>query len=226
MAADPKGLPPQTGPQEGRCGAVKTKDATGTPIRWCRKWPMRGQTRCEDDGGRSPQALAAAERRQQEAAAKVIVAKYGFPQHIEWHEAIQLGINESYGNLLAARDLVQRLAPEALTWGDSQVVTVGATQFPGIDVTKAAGIAPLVQLYGQERDRLHRQAVDAGKLGLEAQRNQIARDQAAAVIDFLTDTLRKLNTLLAAGEITSVDPADPAVARVVARGMRILAGVA
>lgn len=169
---NPEGLPAPDGPQEGRCGAVKHRNSKGEPDRWCRKYPRRGQARCEDHGGNAPQALAAAERRQQEAAAQVYVAKYGVPQHIEWHDAIQQGLDETYGAVLALRDLIQQLRPEALTWGITQVVEVGSSQFPGIDTTQAAGIAPIVALYGAERDRLHRMAVDAGKLGLQARKQQ------------------------------------------------------
>jgi hypothetical protein len=221
-APDPTGPPTPTGPQEGRCGAVKAKNAKGEPIRWCRKYPRKGQTRCEDDGGSSPQALAAAERRMQEEAAMAYVARYGVKQHIEWHEAIQEGLDEAYGNVLALRDLVQRLAPEALTWGETEVRTVSASQFPGIDVTQAAGIVPVVELYGRERDRLHRMAVDAGKLGLEARRLGLAEKEQASVAEFFLATLAALDSLLQTGQLTSLSPNDPIVLRVLSEQLPAL----
>lgn len=206
MNADPEGTAAPTGPQEARCGAIKHRNSKGEPDRWCRKYPRKGQARCEDHGGNAPQALAAAERRQQETAARAYVARYGMPQHIEWHQAIQEGLDETYGAVLALRDLVRQLRPEALTWGIAQVVEVGSSQFPGIDTTQAAGIAPIVQLYGQERDRLHRMAVDAGKLGLEVRRQQLAERDAGLVFELIRDVLAALGR----------DLADPEVQRVLA----------
>ncbi len=168
-------------PTDGRCAALIRKGPDAGMF--CTKPPMIAQTRCGSHGGKAKQNLAAAARRQQEAAAAVYVARYGVPSAIEWHEAVQQGLDETYGNVLALRDLVAQLAPAALTWGEQQVVTVGASQFPGVDVTQAAGVAPVVTLYGQERDRLHRMAVDAGKLGLEARRQAFTERQATDVVE-------------------------------------------
>ena len=210
-------------PIQGRCGAVvKPKPEQGRPGGYCEKWPLDGQTRCGTHGGKAPQVIAAAERRQQEQAAHEYMARYGVPQHIDWWDAIPQGINETYGNVLAMRDLVQQLAPDALTWGKSQVVEVGSGQFPGIDITQAAGIAPLVQLYGQERDRLHRMAVDAGKLNLEDRRVRVSEQTADMFRQVMTGSLRALDALLQAGEIRSVSPDSPDVQRVVASQLRAL----
>jgi hypothetical protein len=175
-------------PIAGRCAAKVSVSERNPDGGYCELPPMAEQARCGSHGGRAPQSRAAAERRQQEQAAAVYVAKYGMPTAIEWHEAIQTGLDETYGNVLALRDLVQQLSPQALTWGESQVVTVGSSQFPGVDVTQAAGIAPVVALYGQERDRLHRMAVDAGKLGLEARRQAFTESQAVDAVEAMRRT--------------------------------------
>lgn len=178
----------------------------------CGLAPVPGARVCRFHGGGAPQVQAAAERRQQEAAAQAFVARYGVPMAVEWHEAIQAGLDETYGNVLALRDLVQQMAPDALTWGQQSEVMVGSSQFPGVDITHAAGIAPVVQLYGQERDRLHRMAVDAGKLGLEARRQAFAEQDGQRVAEVIRAVLRELGH----------DLADPAVLRVVSTQLRML----
>lgn len=173
------------------CGAkLKTR-----PGELCPNPPMRGGLRCRMHGGSSGQAKAAAERRQQEAAALAVVARYGVPRHIDWHVAMQEALDETYGNVLALRDLIVQLEPEALTWGDASVVEIGASEFPGTNTTATAGITAVVELYGRERDRLFKMAHDCGKLGLEVRRQQIDEAQqqqiGMQVVDALVACLQR-----------------------------------
>lgn len=222
-ATNPMEGAPQPGPQEGRCGAVRERDADGNPIRWCRNWPMKGQTRCRLDGGKAPQNLAAAERRQQAAAGRAYVAKYADPEaHIDWWDGVTLTIDEAYSNLLAMRQLVQSLAPEQLVWGKTEVVEIQGSQFPGVNTTHGAGIHPWVQMYADERDRLHKASVDAGKLNLEDRRVRVSEGVAAQFQAVMKGSLRELDALLQAGRITSVHPDSPEVLRVVSSQLRAL----
>lgn len=207
-------------PHGRRCSG--TSKQTGKP---CQLPPIPGGPVCRFHGGKAPQVKAAAERRLQEEAAQAYVARYGHPVHIDWREAIPQGIDETYGNVLALRDLIQRTRPEALTWGETQVVTIGASQFPGIDVTQAAGIVPLVRLYGEERDRLHRQAVDAGKLNVDERRQELAEAQVRQVAELLSATLTVLDGLFQAGRLSSLLPSDPTVLRVLTEQLPAVAEV-
>lgn len=189
---NPVDSPIETGPQEGRCGAVRDRDAEGNPIRWCRNYPMKGQARCRLDGGKAPQALAAAERRLQEAEGRAYVAQYGLPVHVEWHEAMQIGLNHAYGALLASCDQVMELAPEQLTWDTTSVVTIGATQFPGVDTTKSAAIHPKVKLYGEALDRLFRMANDCGKMGVTLRAEEEAKRINTAIAEEFLPVIKRV----------------------------------
>jgi hypothetical protein len=220
---------PSPEPIAGRCGAVvKPKPEQGRDGGFCTLPPMTGQTRCGQHGGRAPQAKAAAVRRLQEREIRVAAARYGFPvnEDVRSSQAMQEGLNEAYGNVLALRNLVQRMAPEALTWGTTQVVSVGASQFPGEDITQAGGAAPLVKLYGEERDRLHRIALDCAKLGIEAARLRLDEQTASDFLTIIRGTLTDLSAQLRAGQITTVDPDDPAVVRVLSTRLAALAEAA
>lgn len=184
---------------------------------YCELPPMSGQTRCGSHGGRAPQSRAAAERRLQEEQGRALVATYGLPVHIEWHEALQGSLNEAYGNLLFLRDLVQQITPEALTWGVTQEVTIGSSQFPGIDVTRAAGITPVAQMYERALDRLQKFALDVGKIGLEAHKQRWTESQAA-------DAAQVFRLVFADPEFRLDEYQVAAAPRIAARHLRALAG--
>jgi hypothetical protein len=71
--------------------------------------------------------------------------------------------------------------------------------------------------------RLSKAVIDAR---IEERRTQLSERQGALVADVLRGALADLAGMLAAGQITTVDPAQPAVMRVVATRLRALAGAA
>ena len=83
-------------------------------------------------------------------------------------------------------------------------------------------IRGLVQLEAQERDRAASMAAKAAAAKLGERQVALAEEQARQVVGLLRGTLVELAQLLAAGEITTVDPGDPTVVRVVSTRLRAL----
>lgn len=158
---------PSPEPIDGRCAArVTPKPEQGRPGGYCTLPPLRGQARCRMHGGAAAQNKKAAERRLAEEAALRHVARYGQPVEVDAFQASQEVLATRYGNLLALRDLIASMEPEALTWGASEVKEIGASQFPGVDITKAAGIAPIVELYERQLRELAAVAHEQIKIGV------------------------------------------------------------
>lgn len=95
-------------------------------------------------------------------------------------------------------------------------------EFGGVFASGEA-IRGLVQLEAQERDRAAGMAAKAVAAGLATRQVELAESQALQVVDVLRGSLAELARMLAAGEITTVDPSDPTVLRVVSGRLRALA---
>jgi len=85
-------------------------------------------------------------------------------------------------------------------------------------------IRGLVQLEAAERDRAANMAAKAAAAKLGERQIALAEEQARQVVGLLRGVLNELTGLLAAGELTTVDPADPTVVRVVSARLRALDG--
>lgn len=197
---------PSPAPISGRCGArVKAKPELGREGGYCTQPRMRDQTRCRFHGGAAPHNKAAAERRGAEREARSLVAKYGLPVAIDPADALLDSLHSTYGAVLALRDAVMELEPQALVWGPSEIVEVNATQFPGVDRTEKAHITPLVELYERNLDRLAKIATDAVKVGISLRQEQ----RAAQMGEFLLDAMLRFAVLVGAD---STSPATIAAA--------------
>jgi hypothetical protein len=119
----------------------------------------------------------------------------------------------------AAQDLQRIFA----TGGVSALIghTYAADKDGGVFATGEA-IRGLVQLEAQERDRAAGMAAKAVAAGLATRQVELAERQGALVVEVLRGSLTELARMMAAGEITTVDPSDPAVTRVVATRLRAL----
>lgn len=207
-------------PTEGRCGALIRKgDNAGM---YCTKPPMTAQTRCGSHGAKAKQNLAAAERRQQSAAMEQAVLTFGLPLDISPEEALLREVQNTAGHCAWLLARVQELSPEALVWGRTSEVSKEATEFPGVDTTREA--IPNVWLTLYERYQKHLLAVIdvALKHKIEERRVRLAEAEGAKVAEVLRGALLDLAQLLAAGTITTVDPSDPTVLRVVGTRLRAL----
>jgi hypothetical protein len=223
---DPTGLPAQSGPQEGRCGAVKAKDADGNPIRWCRKYPRRGGIRCEDDGGNSPQALAAAERRVAHQAAERAVQTLGLRRDIGPEDALLEELQWTAGHVAWLRERVQELEPQELVWGVTEEKDVGSGEHPGVDTTSAAAPNVWWELYRQERKHLLAVIHEANTAKIDQRRIKLAEEQGALVAGVIRRSFDKvLDALVALGLAQALAEAWPGLVRGVVTGeLRALSG--
>lgn len=194
---DPKEPGQPTGPQEGRCGAVRERDEKGTPIRWCRKYPMRGSTRCERDGAAAPQVRAAVERRQAEDAARAAVATYGLRRDVDPREALLEELQWTAGHVTWLRQQVQQLAPQDLVWGLTEEKDVGSGEHPGLDITQAAKPSVWWDLYMQERKLLLALLKEAREARIEERRIELAEKHGALVAEVIRASFGAMLTQLA-----------------------------
>lgn len=87
-------------------------------------------------------------------------------------------------------------------------------------------IRGLARLEAEERDRAFRFAKECRGAGLDERLVALAEQQGRLVADVLMGALADLQALLAAGQIASLDPAQPAVARVVSERLLALGSAA
>ena len=88
---------------------------------------------------------------------------------------------------------MREINPEALVWSVATTTQVGAGQFPGTDVTKAAKASEWLILYGQERDRLLGMAETAHGMGIEIQRIALYEQFGNLMAEAIRGTLADLD---------------------------------
>lgn len=156
-----------------------------------------GHGRCKWHGG----STTAGRKHAAEAAAREAMVTYGRPVDTTGVEALLDELKWTAGHVVYLRGRIQRLAPEALTWGVSKVkgegsvvlkVTEGADGLDDVDVTavptvnvervETAGIAAEVKLYLEERRHLVDVAEACVRVGIEERRIRLAEDQGALLV--------------------------------------------
>jgi hypothetical protein len=223
-------------PHVTRTGApsCRSHKRDGSP---CGQPRMAEQRVCRLHGGKSPRALAAAERRSQERAAREAVATYGLPVDVSPTEALLEEVRWTAGHVRWLRDRVQELEERALVWGtvrtESQadgdrftfggpecddedmtgLVDVGAA--PASKVIQAAGPSIWLDLYDRERKHLVAVCAAALKAGVEERRVRLAEQQGAVVAQVIRAILDDLH--LSAEQAARVGTVVP-------RHLRLLAG--
>ncbi len=111
-------------------------------------------------GAAAPQVRAKAEQRIKEEGARALLARLGVPVATDPIAALQACLDEAAGNLEALRAVVAERTAEAD--GDPA--------------------DPVIRLYAEERDRLHRVAKDALALGIELRRDEFRRGEVARLV--------------------------------------------
>lgn len=144
--------------EPGACGA-RTRSG-----RTCRRQPMRGQARCDMHGGKSPQALRAAERRLERDRVTAAITRLGVavPEGADPLEVLSRALSVAAGDLEAMRVQVSEVQPN--------------------DASN-----PTVRLYAEALDR-------AGRLAKIAADTNLAERQAAmseANIRVVADAVRR-----------------------------------
>lgn len=153
----------QCGKPHARCSA---HTRAGNP---CGQRPMTGQRVCKMHGGKSPQAMSAAERRLLERQAVLAVETFGLPREVDPHTALLEELHRTAGAVqwlgAVVADLDQDVAPSS-TW---------------------------VEVWQDERDRLVKVAKACVDVGIEERRVRLAEQagaQLAAVVRAVLDRLQ------------------------------------
>jgi hypothetical protein len=141
----------------------------------CRNRPMAGQEVCHAHGGRSPQARRAASERAGRVKAREAVAAFGLSRDVSPTEALLEEVRWSAGHVEWLRNRIADFdeSPRALT----------------LDPEGKA----ILDVYGQERDRLVRIAKTTLDAGVEERRVQLAESQGALVAGAIRRILVRLN---------------------------------
>jgi hypothetical protein len=147
-------------------------DRRGQP---CGNWPMTGQDVCALHGGKSQQARKAAVERVAEGKALAAVAAFGLPRDVSPTEALLEEVRWSAGHVAWLRD---RIAERG--------------EAPTRELVTPEGRA-LLDLYGEERDRLVRISKTTLDAGVEERRVQLAESQGALVAGAIRRILVRLN---------------------------------
>lgn len=190
---------------------------------------MDGQRVCRLHGGKSPRALAAAERRRGEEQARRALESFGAPADgVGDPGAVLVGLIEvSVGLMGFYREQVRNLDAGDLVWGvveeaDEDIITRAIdsdAESDKVDVVEVAS-KPLARkskrkaamsvwltLFDAERDRLANLTVAALKAGVQERQIQLAEKQGQAVGTVIGQILDALLTVVMA-LVARLAPAD------------------
>lgn len=182
-----------------KCGGVHQKCAAhnraGEP---CRKSPMHGQAVCANHGGKTPVALAAAERRLNAERAERAVVTYGLPREISPEEALIEELHRTAGAVAWLATIVAQLdelpGSPFIREGSDGPSEHGSVMQWGRGDGSILWQRPSVwiDLYDRERKHLAAVAKECVALGLEERRVQIAEQQGELMARVLRGVLVEL----------------------------------
>lgn len=141
----------------------------------CGNPPMSGQLVCAQHGGMSVQARKAAKTRIADQKARAAVAKFGLPREITPTEALLEEVKWSAGHVAWLREQIATFDDGA---GPLQLAPSGKA---------------LLDVYGEERDRLVRISKATLEAGVEERRVQLAEAQGALVAGAIRRILSRLH---------------------------------
>jgi hypothetical protein len=185
-----------------KCTGHVDTDAGGNqvPLRPCRAWPVKGATVCVKHGAGAPQVAAAANRRlagiKLRAEAARDISRLGVTIDLDDGEAVRAMRDEAAGNVVAYRNLIQRLhLGESSGFnddehrGESGIYTAMYHQ-TGVPTGEAKPHI-LIVMYDAERDRLAKLDEVCVKLGLEGRRVALEEDRSAMFVRALERVLSR-----------------------------------
>jgi hypothetical protein len=148
----------------------------------CGNYAMTGGLVCTMHGGKSPQALAAAERRVTEEKAQALAARFVIPVRTTAREAL----TEELGRVTALVAWLDERCAELrdrgeLAWGQVSRTVQGDAQGGArrTTIVLAASQHPFAAWYERERVHLSRLAVEMARIGIEERHALVAEQQAA-----------------------------------------------
>lgn len=179
---------PCSAKKKGR-GPAGNKEGAGE---LCRKPRVPGGERCRIHGGKSPQAMAKAQRRVAEAAALKAVATYGLAVDTNPVDALLDEVRWTAGHVAWLRERVQEVEQDALVWGRTKVDDMRATEFAGVNTTEAAVPNIWLDLYQRERKHLVDVCKAAIAANIDERRVRLAERQGELLVNVIQAILRDL----------------------------------
>lgn len=148
----------------------------------------RGVGRCRKHGGNTRSHVSRAQRIQAERARDT----YGLPINVPADVALLQELARTAGHVAWLFERVRETDPQALVWGTVEELEKGASEFPGVDVKKAAGPNAYLELYIRERRHLLDVAKAIAGLGLEERRVGLIERQGDAMAAVFGRVLQRL----------------------------------
>lgn len=197
---------------EGKCGAMK-RDGSGDRCAQPAGWGTGhvGDGHCKLHGGSTKNHKAAART----ALARRAVETYGLPREIDPAAALLEEVHRTAGHVAWLEQKVRDLDDRDLTWGVVEEVEKTATEFAGVDVTRAARPSVWLELYRAERKHLTDVCKSALAAGIAERQVRLAEQQGALIATVIG---RILDDLELSGEQRE------RVSEVVPRHLRAVAG--
>jgi len=173
-----------------RCGEPHDRCAghnrAGRP---CRQQRQPGQRVCHLHGGRSPQAIAAADERLRLAEAQRALEAFGVPVVVDPHTALLQELHRTAGAVAWLGAQVQGLETEELVWGVTREKTGGDDH----GTTRESKPNAWYVLWAAERKHLTEVAAACVKAGIEERRVRLAEDQGRLLASVVEQVLEGLN---------------------------------
>jgi hypothetical protein len=157
-----------------RCGQPHAQctahNRSGNP---CGQKPQPGQRVCHLHGGRSPQAIAAADERLKQRELEHAVETFGLPVEIDHHTALLQELHRTAGAVAWLGTIVAGLEQGDVVWGRTRVKTGG----DDAGTTYEAATNAWVLEWQKERRHLVAVAAACAKAGIEERRQALAESQ-------------------------------------------------
>lgn len=148
-----------------------------------------GAGNCHFHGGSSPNGRKHA----MEEQARKAVETYGLPRDISPTDALLEEVRYSAGHVAWLRIRVAELEAQDLVWGVTEEVDRGATEFAGVDTTRAATVNMWLELYHRERKHLLDLVKTAISVGIEERRVRLEEAKGQVVAELIRRILSRLD---------------------------------
>lgn len=152
---------------------------------------VTGTDRCRMHLGKKAAPVAAAGKA--EAAARRAVETYGLPRDISPTDALLEEVRYSAGHVAWLREKVAELEAADLVWGVTEETEKQATEFTGVDTTRAAVVNVWLDLYFRERKHLLDLTKTAITVGIEERLVRLAEAQGALLNGVIRRILDRLS---------------------------------
>lgn len=196
-----------------RCGQphalCAAHNRAGNP---CGQKRQPGQRVCHLHGGKSPQAIAAADERLRQRELEQAVETFGLPVEIDHHTALLQELHRTAGAVAWLGTIVAGLEQGDVVWGQTRLKVGGEDAGATFEAVTNAWVAE----WRRERQHLVAVAAACAKAGIEERRQALAESQGQLLARVVQAVLAGLN--LSAEQEALVPVVVPAAFREIAAG--------